>query len=103
MKSTPETASPLASRVVEMKEKGSMKKAQPQLHISAHVDEYGPFGDDAKYRKEEAARITKKIRTIKGQLTSWDNEKAGALAKTSLENELKRAKLSLQEHRLRIS
>ena len=102
MKSTPPPM-PLNASVFEMKKNGSMKKAQPQLHISAHVDEYGPFGEDSNYRKEEAARITKRIRTIKGELSSWDNEKAGALAKVSLENELKRAKLRLQEHRLGIS
>ena len=97
-----EATSPLSTRVVEMKEKGAMKKAQPQLHISAHVDEF--HGEpDPTYRKEEAARLAKKLKTIKAQLASWDNEKAGALAKSSLENELKRAKLRLQEHRLRIS
>ena len=103
MKSAPTQPSPLASRVTDMKEKGSMKKAQPQLQISAHVDEYGPYSEDLNYRKEEAARITKRIRTIKSELSSWDNDKVAALAKTSLENELKRAKLRLQEHRLRIS
>lgn len=102
MKLSPESDTPLSMRVVEMKQKGAMKKSQPHLHISAHIDDYDPPDDD-KYHKEQLARITKRIRTIKSQLGSWDNEKAGALAKASLENELQREKLRLQEQRLRAS
>lgn len=93
------------SEAVRQAKRRAQKRAVSRAKVEVDVNAHAPYSGEAvpapkDWKKEERKRLDAEVKAIEKELSGFDPVKAAALVRSSLEIELKRKKLRIEENAL---
>lgn len=93
------------SEVIRRARKRAQSRAVGKAKVSVDTNVHAPMkglgaSSDTDWKKEEEKRLNSEVAALEKELTNFDPVKAANLVRSSLEIELKRKKLRIEENKL---